>query len=65
MITLIAAAVAVAQPAPMPTQGHAMPMNHAQHEAMKDKCCCEHMGEGGHAMHDEHAPNQPQDQRGE
>ena len=65
MIALIAAAVAAAQPAPMPAQGHAMPMNSAQHEAMKDKCCCEHMGEGGHAMHDEHAPTQPQDQRGE
>ena len=66
MIALIAAAVAAAQPAPIPAQGHAMAMNSAQHEAMKDKCCCEHMGDGGRDMRDMHAPSsRPQDQRGE
>ena len=66
MMTLIAAAaLGAAQPAtapaPMP-MGHAMPMNHEQHEAMKKKCCCDDMGEAGHDMH---APDgQPNDRHG-
>jgi hypothetical protein len=53
MMTLIAAAVAAAaQPAPAPMpQGQAMPMNHEQHAAMKEKCCCDDMGKAGHDMH--------------
>jgi len=51
MMTLIAAVLAAAQPAPPANpQPHAMPMNHEQHEAMKDDCCCKDM-----AKHDEHA----------
>jgi hypothetical protein len=63
MITMIAAAaIAAAQPAPMPAHGHDMPMNHEQHQAMKDKCCCHDMGEAGHDMH---APDgQPQERGG-
>jgi hypothetical protein len=63
MITLIAAAaLASAQPAPMPEQAHPMPMNAQQHEAMKKKCCCEDMGEAGH---DDHAPGgRPDHQHG-
>ncbi|HET6535617.1 MAG TPA: hypothetical protein VFG41_05490 [Sphingomicrobium sp.] len=53
MMTLIMAAVAAAaQPAPAPMpQGQAMPMNHEQHAAMKEKCCCDDMGKAGHDMH--------------
>lgn len=51
MIILIAAAVAASPPvAPANPQPHAMPMNHEQHEAMKDECCCKDM-----AKHDGHA----------
>jgi len=51
MMTLIAAVLAAAQPAPPANpQPHAMPMNHEQHEAMKDDCCCKDM-----AKHDGHA----------
>ena len=54
MMMLISAALAAAQPttapAPMPA-GHEMSMNHEQHAAMKEKCCCEHMGDKGHDMH--------------
>ncbi|HET7576231.1 MAG TPA: hypothetical protein VFK19_06665 [Sphingomicrobium sp.] len=65
MMTLIAAAVAAAaQPAPAPMpQGQAMPMNHEQHAAMKEKCCCDDMGKAGHDMH---APkDQPRDHHSE
>jgi hypothetical protein len=70
MIMLMTAAALVAgqpaaTPAPQPMQmpaGHAMPMNHAEHAAMKDKCCCEHMGEKGHDMH---APNAEPHEHGE
>jgi hypothetical protein len=57
---MTAAALAAGQPAAtpapqtMPMQmpaGHEMPMNHEQHAAMMDKCCCEHMGDKGHDMH--------------
>ncbi len=62
MMLITAAALAAGQPAtapapapaptamPMPA-GHEMPMKHEQHAAMKEKCCCEHMGEAGHDMH--------------
>ena len=58
MMVITAAALAAAQPAtapaPMPSQmpaGHEMSMNHEQHAAMKEKCCCEEMGDKGHDMH--------------
>ena len=65
---LAAAARAAGQPAPAPAP-MAMPMpaghemTNAEHAAMKEKCCCEHMGEAGHDMH---APKgQPHNERGE
>jgi len=58
MITLIAAAAAAAQPAPpAPAQSHSMPMQHEQHEAMKDDCCCKDMAahkDGHGSEHSEH-----------
>ena len=62
MLTLIAAALAAAQPAPAnmqaPQAQHAqhaqhgqmqMPMQPQQHQAMKDGCpCCKNMGQGNH-----------------
>jgi hypothetical protein len=70
MIVITAAALAAGQPAtspaPMPMQmpaGHEMSMTHEQHAAMKEKCCCEHMGEKGH---DTHAPKaEPHGEHGE
>ena len=57
MMTLIAAALAAAQPVPAPMpQGQTMPMNREQHETMKKKCCCDDMGKEGHDMH---APDGP------
>lgn len=55
MMTLITAALVAAQPAP-PTASHGQmaPMDPQQHAAMKEKCCCEKMGEG---EHDTHAPD--------
>ena len=70
MMLMTAAALAAGQPAPAPAPmampmpaGHEMPMTNAEHAAMKEKCCCEHMGEAGHDMH---APKgQPHNERGE
>lgn len=71
MMSIMAAALAAGQPAttpapmPMPMQmpaGHEMPMRDAQHAAMTDKCCCEHMGDKGHDMH---APMAEPHQHGE
>jgi hypothetical protein len=62
MMTLFAAALVAAAPpaAPANPQPHAMPMNHEQHEAMKDECCCEDM-----AKHDGHADaTSPQEHSG-
>lgn len=57
MMTLIAAALVAAQPAP-PANPHGQ-MTPQQHEAMKDCCkeCCKHMAdkhEGHDAEHDGH-----------
>ena len=70
MIMLMsAAALASGQPAatPMPAPmqmpaGHAMPMTHEQHAAMKEKCCCDEMGDKGHDMH---APKSEPHEHGE
>jgi hypothetical protein len=68
MMVITAAALAAGQPAtspapmPMPA-GHEMSMTHEQHAKMKEKCCCEHMGEKGH---DTHAPEvEPHGEHGE
>lgn len=55
MITLIIAAAVVAQPAP-PADAHAQMMaeHPAQHEAMKEKCCCDDMAKGDHQMDADH-----------
>jgi hypothetical protein len=61
LMLMTAAALAAGQPAatpaPQPMQmpmqmpaGHEKPMNHEQHAAMMEKCCCEHMGDKGHDM---------------
>lgn len=73
MMLIAAAALAAGQPAPAPAPmampmpaGHEMEMTDAEHAAMKEKCCCEHMGKAGHDMHDMHAPKgQSHDERGE
>ena len=63
MMTLIAAAIAAAQPAPPADPHAAMAPMPGQHEAKKERCCCEDMAKGGH---ENHAPGaQPHDQRGE
>ena len=70
MIILISvAALAAGQPAaaamPAPMQmpaGHAMPTTHEQHAAMKEKCCCDKMGDKGHDMD---APKSQPDEHGE
>jgi hypothetical protein len=55
MMTLIAAALAAAQPAP-PADAHARMMaeHQAQHAANKEKCCCDDMAKGDHAMDADH-----------
>ena len=62
MMTLIAAAIAAAQPAPQ-ADPHAMPMHREQHEAAKEKCCCDDMAKHDHDGHA--AEMQPDDHRGE
>ena len=65
MITLIAVAVAAAQPAPPANDAHAsmMGMSPEQHAAMMANCpCCP---DKGMHDHDGHAPAQPQQHRGE
>ena len=61
--TLMGAALAAAQPAPVAhppahPAGHTAapaPMGHEQHQGMKmEKCCCCEMMKGGH---DKHAPS--------
>lgn len=60
MITLLAAALVAAQPAPAPvTEGHMLGMKHEQHESMKEDCCkdcCKDMAKKheGHAGHEGH-----------
>lgn len=55
MTILIAAALAAAQPvAPADAHAQMMTEHHAQHEAMKDDCCCEDMAKGGHDMDASH-----------
>jgi hypothetical protein len=54
MFTLIAAALAAAQPAPPADHGQMAPMNHAQHDAAKEKCCCDDMAKGGDDMDSRH-----------
>lgn len=75
MMLIAAAALAAGQPAttpaPMPAPmampkampaGHEISMNHEQHAAMKEKCCCEEMGDKGHDMH---APSAKSHEHGE
>lgn len=61
MMTLIAAALVAAQPAP-PADAHTQMMaeHHAQHDAMKEKCCCDDMDKHDHA-----SAVEPRDERGE
>ena len=50
MMTLILTAAAAAQPAPpADSHGQMAGMYPQQHEAMKEKCCCDE--KGGHDMH--------------
>lgn len=60
MIILMTAALAAAQPM-APPESHMAPMTHEQHDAAKEKCCCDKMkGE-----HDMHSPDSmPSDHRG-
>ena len=62
MISLITAALAAAQPMAPMTPAMA-PMTHEQHEAAKDKCCCDKMAKGEHEMHASGA--MPQDHHGQ
>lgn len=73
MMLIAAAALAAGQPAATPAAtptsapmqmpaGHEMSMDHEQHSAMKEKCCCEEMGDKGHDMH---APSAKPHEHGE
>lgn len=73
MLILMTAALVAAQPAPAPNphaqhaqipHGQMAPIQHEQHQAMKEGCeCCKKMGHGGH---DRNAPaTRPQGDRGE
>ena len=51
MIMLISAALAASQPTPPADAHQAMGTMHEQHQAMKEKCCCEHMSSEDGGMH--------------